>query len=492
MKYLRFILALLIAISAIAVIAQDSDVTFVNANIDEYGISSLVPDGWQNPVPGTYARGATATDGTVLVIQSFPLTIETLQSALTGQLGITEFPESEVELETDIAVWSVYRVDVESVGLSVTLAMTNIDDVTYLLLSQSATDEHDVMRETIFMPVLESIALLAGEDDTEEVSDIPYSEEEITFESGDNILAGTLTIPEGEGEFPVVVLVSGSGAQDRDESLEPLAEIKPFRDIADYLTRNGIAVLRYDERGVGASEGDIFNADLYDFRDDANAAINYLAERNEFSQIGILGHSEGGTYAPEIGLTNDNVDFVVALAGATNRIIDVLPYQVQALAVAGGADEEDGIALNETMIALIEAYDSDDDEAFNDAIRAYAEAQPGDEEVSEQVVELLQAQFASPIYVSYFDYDAAPFWLEVDVPTLAVYGTLDLQVSAEESVAFLDGMNDNITIVTIENMNHIFQLAETGALSEYGTLEQTVLPELLETVADWILEITAQ
>lgn len=490
MKTIRFILSLLIAVSAFAVIAQDSDVVFETAEIDAYGLSSIVPAGWQNPAPGTYTRSESPTDSTVLVIQSAPLTPETLQSALTGQLGIEEFPEAEMEIETNIAIWSVYRVDVEAAGLSVTLAMTSVDNVTYLILSQSATDEHEAIRETVFMPVLESISLLSDGEDTEEVPDVPYSEEEVTFESGDITLAGTLTIPGGEGEFPVVVLVSGSGAQDRDESLAPVAEIKPFRDIADYLTRNGIAVLRYDERGVGASEGDIFTADLYDFRDDANAAIDYLAERDEFSHIGIAGHSEGGTYAPEIGLTNDNADFVVALAGATVSIMDVVQYQVQLISAAEGATDEELAMLDVAISDMISAHESADDALFRVAIIALISLEI--EEPDEATIDAVIQQYTSPIFETYFEYNPTPFWLAVDVPTLAIYGSLDLQVAPDQSVPVIEGMNDNITIVTIEGMNHIFQLAETGAISEYSELEQSVTPELLETLTEWILEITAQ
>ena len=496
MKFLRLLLALMLAISVSAVIsAQDDSIELETIEIDTYGVSATVPAGWQNVAPGVYARATDVNDLTTIIVQSAPIAPDVLLGAISGQLGIAELPDAETEIETGFGTWTVYLVEIETpVVVNVTVAVTEVEGASFLVLLQSSPEEHDALRESVFTPAIESVSPLAVEEEAaEEMEDLPYIVEDVTFDNGDITLAGTLTIPEGEGEFPVVLLVSGSGAQDRDESFEPIAEIKPFREIADYLARNGIAVLRYDDRGFGESGGDFVSSDIHDFRDDASAAIDYLAERDEFSHIGIAGHSEGGAYAPEIAINNDAVDFMVSLAGPTVRIIDVSREQNQLLYAAGGADEEQLAAIDSAyamVLSVIEAG-NDDGEALRTAVADLVLAQTG-QEVDDATLDIFVDQFQSPIIQSYVTYDPTPFWQNVDVPTLAIFGSLDLQVNPEQSIPMIEDMNDNITIVTIEGMNHIFQLAETGAVSEYGELEQTIMPELLETVTEWILEVTAE
>lgn len=489
MKYTKIIILFVLSIFLVSSIsAQETDAEFEAFENSMFGIKGMRPVGWASPAAGVYARSESATDVTSLILQSAPLASDALLSVLAGQLGLDEFPESTGELNSDFGTWETYFIEVESgVSLNVTVAVLELDGVTYLGLLQSTAEEHDDLLTSIFNPVIESILVLSVE---ESVEALPYIAEDVTFMSGELTLAGTLTIPEGKGEFPVVVLVSGSGGQDRDESLIPVAEIKPFRDIADYLARNGIAVLRYDDRGIAESQGDYASSDIYDFRDDANAAIDFLAERGGFSMIGIAGHSEGGIYAPEIAITNDNVDFLIGLAAPTVSLIDILREQNQLLFAAGGADDDQLSAIDVAFADVITAQANGDADALRVAISALILAQGT--EPTEQLVDGALAQFGSPVFESYFEYEPTAFWLDVDVPTLAIYGSLDLQVSAEQNILAIDAMNDNITIVTIENMNHIFQIAETGSLSEYGTLEQRVTDELLETLSNWILEVTAQ
>ena len=489
MRYIKMLLMIVVLSVAMTTInAQDNEIEFEPFEDSMFGVEGIVPVGWNAVGGGVYARGESPTDATTLIIQSAPLPSETLLSTLAGQLGLDSFPESEAELDTDLGLWSLYTIQVDvGVSLNISVAVANVDGTTYLALLQSSPEEHDALRDTVFIPVVENILVLTEEENTES---LPYIAEDVTFMSGDLALAGTLTIPEGDGQFPVVLLVSGSGGQDRDESLAPIAEIKPFRDIADYLARNGIAVLRYDDRGIAQSEGDYNEADLYDFRDDANAAIEFLSGREEFNTIGIAGHSEGGIYAPEIAINNDDVDFVIGLAAPTVSLIDILREQNQLIFAADGADAEQLSAIDSAFELIISADENDDEEALRTGLEALIVAQGA--EADEQTVELAMAQFTSPIFQSYFAYEPTPFWLEVDVPTLAIFGSLDLQVSAEQNISAIDGMNDNIEIVTIEDMNHIFQIAETGSLSEYGSLEQSVNEELLETMTEWILEVVAQ
>lgn len=487
MKFRVWLTIVVIVLLSSNVLAQDDDVDFVPFESAVFSIQGIVPDGWAMAAPGAYQRGNSDDDVASIIVQSAPLAAPVLLDALQGQLGVETLPESESQIETEIFTWDVYQVDVEAdIVISVTMAVAESDNTTYLVLLQSTVEERETLVETVFNPVVESVMPLVESED--EMAEVSYSSEEVTFMSGDLSLAGTLTIPEGEGEFPVVVLVSGSGPQDRDESLAPIAELKPFRDIADYLSSHGIAVLRYDDRGVGASEGDYANSNLYDFRDDAEAAVNYLADRNEFSTIGIVGHSEGGIYAPEIALNNDSVDFVIGLAAPTVSLIDILREQNKLIFAANGADEAQVEAIALAFDGVVTAYNTGGEDDLETALTALVEAQTGDTAAPE-IVQAAVAQFLSPIFMSYFEYDPTPFWQEIDIPTLAIFGSLDLQVSAEQNIAALEDNNDNITIVTIEGMNHVFQIAETGSPNEYGTLKQSVNTDMLEIMTDWILEL---
>ena len=174
---------------------------------------------------------------------------------------------------------------------------------------------------------------------TEPAADLPYAEEEVTFDHGDISLAGTLTMPESGGPFPALILISGSGQQDRDEALPIVPGYKPFREIADHLTRQGIAVLRYDDRGVGGSSGDPSLATSADFADDAEAAFTYLQARPEIDgqQIGMLGHSEGGMIEAMVAARNPDVAFLISMAGTAVSGYDTIIKQVERLALASGA-----------------------------------------------------------------------------------------------------------------------------------------------------------
>lgn len=484
-------LVLVLLMGSMTINAQDSEFEeFENAT---FGIEGIIPTAWNTTAPGVYTRAENATDITTLIVQSAPMPSDNLLELLQGQLGLETVPEAMSETETDFALWTVYNTEIEvGISVAITFAVAERDSTSYVVLLQSTPDEHEDLVNAIFNPVLMSIRPLSpDETPTAPAEDLPYQVEDVTFMSGDITLAGTLTIPEGDEEFPVVVLISGSGGQDRDESLAPLAEIRPFRDIADHLTRNGIAVLRYDDRGIAESEGDFAAANLYDFRDDAHAAIDYLAERDEFSMIGIAGHSEGGIYTPELAISNDNVDFAIGLAAPTVPMSEVLREQNRLLFSEAGMSAESVEAITDALDAINTAFQEGDDDAVEEAIVQLITAQTG-REPNEATVQLALDQFTSPIFQSYYEYDPTPFWLALDVPTLAIYGSLDLQVSAEQNSAAIEGENDLITIVTIENMNHIFQSAETGLPDEYGRLEQSVNTELLDILTEWILDLSTE
>ncbi|MEO1286994.1 MAG: alpha/beta hydrolase [Chloroflexota bacterium] len=498
MRYLTFLAILVLSgVLAISVMAQDVPDDFESFSDERFAVQGIVPEGWASATPGVYQRGQDASDATAIIIQSAPLPLATLQETLTAQLGVDEFPEPTGEVTTDFTTWTVYRVDNETFGLSITVALTEVDSTSYLVILQSPSDEHDELVERVFNPVVDSIRPLAVESETsdeEDMSvDVPYTEEEVTFSNGDTTLAGTLTIPNEGDAFPVVVIVSGSGAQDRTGSLAPLAEIDMYTQIADGLARQGIAVLRYDDRGVGESTTDTTNPSLFDFRNDAFAATQFLAERDEFTHIGIAGHSEGGVYAPEIALGADTVDFVIGLNAPTVNLIEVAIYQQNAFGQLAGVPEETLQAIETAYRDVVALLGTDDmtEETLRAAVTELVNLQTGSEQ-PDSVVDAGMAQFLSAIIQSYAEYNPTPFWLEVDVPTLTIFGSLDLQVAPEQNVPVIEGENDNIDIVIIEGMNHIFQEAETGALSEYGTLEQVVMPELIDTMAEWILDVTTE
>lgn len=333
----------------------------------------------------------------------------------------------------------------------------------------------------------------------------PYLTREVTFpnrEAGIE-LAGTLTLPEGAGPFPAVVLVSGSGPQDRNETL---LGHKPFLVLADHLARNGVAALRFDDRGVGESTGDFAAATSEDFATDALAAVAYLREQPEVGRgrVGIAGHSEGGLIAPMAANRSDDVAFIIMLAGPGVPGIDILVAQGVLINRVGGASEHI-IELNtriQTGLADIVAAEPDPDVAdplmwsfmrelidmLPDDVREAAGAALSDATIDQTV-----KQLNSPWFRFFLHYDPRPVLEHVEVPVLALFGGKDLQVPAELNVpeiedAFARAGNDDATVRTLPGLNHLFQEADTGSPAEYAQIEQTLSPALLDAVSTWILE----
>lgn len=313
----------------------------------------------------------------------------------------------------------------------------------------------------------------------------PYYEEEVTFNNKEDgiSLSGTLTLPSKKGSFPAVVLISGSGAQNRDEEI---MGHKPFLVLADHLTRKGIAVLRFDDRGTGKSGGDFKSSTSADFCKDVAAAVNYLKSRKEInkSKIGLIGHSEGGMIAPMVAAEDKNIAFIVLLAGPGLKGDELLLLQTKALLRASGADEE-GIeqlsAINRQAykLATLEPRDS-----------AYAKLKNlmKQAELNEQVDALV-----SPWMRYFLKHDPAVVLSKVKCPVLAVNGDKDLQVCAKENLegiqaALKSGGNEQCTVQTFPGLNHLFQQSKTGLPSEYAAIEETISPAVLELVEKWISE----
>lgn len=333
----------------------------------------------------------------------------------------------------------------------------------------------------------------------------PYDEEEVTFENAKAgiTLAGTLTLPTKDGVFPAVVLITGSGPQNRDEEL---MGHKPFLVIADYLTRNGIAVLRFDDRGTFASTGNFKTATTPDFASDVLSAVEYLKTRKEIDKkkIGLIGHSEGGIIAPIVADSSKDVAFIVLLAGTGIPGDQLLLEQQQLIGKASGMSEEQlerSKTINTGAFKIIKD-DSDPEQLKTDltnfiskALKDNPETQKPEGKSDEDIVKLQVSQITSPWMLFFLRYNPAPALEKVKCPVLALNGSKDLQVPPAENLtaikkALLNGGNKNVTTIELPNLNHLFQECKTGLPSEYSSIEQTFSPTALAEILNWIRQQT--
>ena len=333
----------------------------------------------------------------------------------------------------------------------------------------------------------------------------PYIEEEIVYENKDAEikLAGTLTLPSGNAPSPVVLLISGSGPQDRNETIY---NHRPFLVLADYLTRQGIAVLRVDDRGVGESTGDFSQATSVDFASDVLAGIEYLKTRKEINpkQIGLIGHSEGGLIAPMVAVKSPDVAFIILMAGTGLTGEEILYLQGALIYRAMGVSEED-IAKNRQFNEKIFSVIKEEKDKRNAEERLRQMFMEDWEKMSDEKKEqigdpevFLKAQLQgllSPWLKFFLTYDPKPTLSKVKCPVLAINGEKDLQVPPKENLSAIEealkvGGNQNYTIKELSNLNHLFQTAQTGLPAEYAKIEETISPVALKIISDWILEQT--
>ncbi len=323
----------------------------------------------------------------------------------------------------------------------------------------------------------------------------PYKSEEVSFYNakGKDTLAGTLTLPAGNGNFPAVILITGSGAQNRDEEL---MGHKPFLVLSDFLTRHGIAVLRYDDRGVAASTGNFAAATTNDFADDAEAAFNFLRTRADINKnkIGLMGHSEGGVIAPIVAARNKDVAFIVMLAGTGLPGDQILLMQQQLISKAEGATEEElkkTKEQNAAVFAIVKKYNTADE--IKTALTNYmtqVSKQENDINALATIPKTV-ASITTPWMINFIKYDPAIALKKVKCPVLAINGSNDLQVPPKEDLAAIKnalekGGNKNVTIRQIPGLNHLFQTSKTGAPSEYATIEETFSPVAMNVILDWL------
>jgi len=319
----------------------------------------------------------------------------------------------------------------------------------------------------------------------------PYVQREVHFDNlaAHNQLAGTLSLPSGEGRFPAVVLVSGTGHNTRDEDVWGH---KVFLVLADALNRKGFAVLRYDKRGVGGSSGDYDAATTADFASDAEAAVAWMKTqpRIDARRIGVLGHSEGGIIAPAVAAADKSVAFVVMIAGPCIRGDRLFVLQSAMTAKAYGAPDN--------YIARRKVFDQ---QLYNAILSAPSESAALDrakelvaQGVADKLVDANEAESllkddTRPWERYFLAYDPAPTLARLTVPVLVLNGSLDVQVPAKENLAAAREAlrnNSNAAVIELPGMNHLLQDAKTGAPSEYNDIEETMSPAALKLITVWL------
>ncbi len=320
------------------------------------------------------------------------------------------------------------------------------------------------------------------------VKPYPYREEDVSYENKVQsvTLAATITIPPGKGPFPGVVLITGSGPQDRDETL---LGHKPFLVLSDYLTRHGIVVLRADDRGTGKSTGVFASATTADFATDTEAGVAYLKTRREVDPhlIGLIGHSEGGIIAPMIAARNQDVAFIVMMAGSGVPGDQVLVAQGEAIEIANGkskAEADKDAARQREIVQLVET-DSDK----TDLEKKLREKMTG--EVPEAQIGMQIEELTSPWFRYFLTYDPATALRHVSCPALVLDGALDKQVLPGQNLpairkALEEAGNKHFEIDELQGLNHLFQTAKTGSPLEYAQIEETISPVALDKIANWI------
>jgi fermentation-respiration switch protein FrsA (DUF1100 family) len=326
----------------------------------------------------------------------------------------------------------------------------------------------------------------------------PYKEEHVEYEqeAAGIKIAGTLSYPDSGGPFPAVVLLSGSGPQNRDEEI---FGHKPFLVLSDYLTRHGIAVLRSDERGGGSTSCRVKGSTTEDFADDAMAGVAYLKSRDEINPewIGLAGHSEGGMMAPIAASKSSDIAFIVMMAGPGIAFSDVILFQKELKWKQIGMSDED-LELNRSwhnQVSEIISMDINNEEVRERVMQLYKDLNEEErirlhktpESMEGEIVHLTESWWR---YAT--TYNARATLMKVKCPVLAINGSKDMQVVAKENLSAIEealqsGGNNNFLIKELEGLNHLFQTADTGDESEYVKIDETFSPVAMKLIADWIL-----
>ena len=331
----------------------------------------------------------------------------------------------------------------------------------------------------------------------------PYLVKDVVFSNKKEIinLSGTLTLPKEKGKSPAVILIAGSGPNDRDETI---FGHKPFWVLADYLSRNGIAVLRYDKRGVDKSGGEYFTATTQDFADDAKAALNYLKTRKDIDtlKIGLIGHSEGGIIAPMIASQKKDIRYVVLMAGLGVSGEELSLAQNQFAFNKTSLSVKEKEALYEILRKVYKSVDNwtgyvgseTERNSLKKELKVLWQNLPAEikGEVSEETfIEKTTANISSPWFRHFLKVNPSDYLQKLSIPVLVINGEKDIQVEYKSNLAAIEtalkkGNNKQYKIKSYSNLNHLFQESTTGDIDEYAKIEQTISPKVLSDITNWI------
>ena len=475
--------------------------------------STPVPADWSvNATPDVLTLQRAEPDGVLHVLAPIGAEADVVAAALAilvdpsldAAFAAAPLQATPVPLPSGVWTQRIYQVGDDIVA---TISLER-GGHTVLVLAQATQPAFMAAVNAATNEVLLGLDVLIPETGAVEPEDLPYEVVETTIDAGAHTLAGTLTLPPGDGRVPALVVVSGSGAQDRDGANPSMPGYAPLRWLADHLTRAGVAVLRFDERGIGGSGGDHESATSADLADDVTAALRHLAgsERVDPARVGLLGHSEGSVIVGRVAAAwPDEVAFMIAMAGPALPYSEIVVTQVERIATASGASEAEVAEAVEQQRAIValaidgdwEALEATALEIAADQVAALPEAQRAqlgdvDAIVAQQAAATLAA-FQSP-WLSYFmAYDPRDDLRRITAPTLVLFGDLDVQVDLEQNrgpfeAALVEAGNDDVTVVVVPQANHLFQEAVTGNVDEYLSLEMAFVPALLDTITDWIAE----
>ncbi|MCI1779652.1 MAG: alpha/beta hydrolase [Bacteroidales bacterium] len=404
-----------------------------------------------------------------------------------------------------------YGIPADSVGLkdsSVTIEINRLMIHYNGILKKSGNIEGNIVQHGFSFP----LALTQKEMKKPQEPSIPfpYISDSVRFKNNKEgfSLSGTLTLPYEKGKFPAVVLISGSGPQNRDEEI---MGHKPFLVLSDFLTRNGIAVLRFDDRGVGRSEGNFASATTADFATDVESAVSFLRTRPEINKdhIGLIGHSEGGEIAPMVAAKDKDINFIILMSAPGIRGDKLLLLQEKLIATASGADpgaiKEQQKINGGAFDIILSAHCHDristaELDSIGRKLKAYFETDPqiaeseADSLKRDSYINQLAAGLDNPWMIYFIKHDPAIPLSKVKCPVLAIGGDRDLQVQPDVNMAMIgialdEAGNKRVTLKNFPGLNHLLQKCNTGLPAEYAEIEQTLSPEVMNFITSWIKDI---
>lgn len=426
------------------------------------------------------------------VVGAWEGTLDAMGTKLRIGVAITAGPDGALQATMDSPDQGAFKLPLTDVAFAdgaLTFTLAAARGRFEGKLNDAGTEIVGTWTQAISLPlVLKRVVALSGPRRPQEPKPpFPYRTEDVRVPNpaGGSVLAGTLTLPQGPGPFPGAVLVTGSGAQNRDEEI---MGHKPFLVLADYLTRQGIAVLRYDDRGVGESTGNLAAATTEDFAGDAEAVWRALRARPEIdgARVGFIGHSEGAIIAPMIAARTPGVAFIVMIAGSGVPGDEIMVRQSTSILQASGVPAE-AVAANIRVQQQMFAILRDEHDPARIAERLNALDVPGGPAAKAQVVR----QGQSPWLRFFVGYDPAAALAKVPCPVLGLWGELDTQVEPAQNYAPVEaalqrGGHKDYTLQRLPGLNHLLQPAKTGLPSEYARIEETMSPGALETIGAWV------